>query len=235
MVEAILFDLDGTLLPMEQKQFTQAYFGALCAYTAPLGYNDAKKLIGAIWKGTEDMVRNDGRRTNEEVFWESFAHIFGEKVYGDKSLFDTFYATDFHAARNVCGFTENAATAVRKAKGMGCKVVLASNPIFPFVGQKSRIQWAGLIADDFDYITSYENSHYCKPNPEYYAEIADAIGCAPEHCLMIGNDASEDSSAEKIGMRFFLLTDCLINDKGLDISKYAQGDYDALQRYLSSL
>ena len=29
-VNTILFDLDGTLLPMDQDSFTKAYFKALC-------------------------------------------------------------------------------------------------------------------------------------------------------------------------------------------------------------
>ena len=37
--EAILFDLDGTLLPMDQDQFTQYYFGLLAKKLAPYGYN----------------------------------------------------------------------------------------------------------------------------------------------------------------------------------------------------
>lgn len=29
MLKAVLFDLDGTLLPMDEKEFTEYYFGLL--------------------------------------------------------------------------------------------------------------------------------------------------------------------------------------------------------------
>ena len=35
MIKAILFDLDGTLLPMDQDTFIKAYFGLLAKKLAP--------------------------------------------------------------------------------------------------------------------------------------------------------------------------------------------------------
>ena len=78
----ILFDLDGTLLPMDNDVFVKTYFGLLAKTLAPHGY-EAKALVDAVWAGTAAMVANDGRQTNEAVFWEKFAGVFGERVYGD--------------------------------------------------------------------------------------------------------------------------------------------------------
>ena len=47
----ILFDLDGTLLPMDQDVFVKYYFGLLAKRLAPLGY-ESEKLIQSIWGGT---------------------------------------------------------------------------------------------------------------------------------------------------------------------------------------
>ena len=88
-MKTILFDLDGTLLPMDQDAFTKAYFMALTEKLTPHGY-EPDALVKGIWTGTASMVRNDGRRTNEAVFWDAFAAIFGDRVYRDKSLFDAF-------------------------------------------------------------------------------------------------------------------------------------------------
>ena len=38
-IKAVLFDLDGTLLPMEQGDFMKAYFGGLAKRLASIGYN----------------------------------------------------------------------------------------------------------------------------------------------------------------------------------------------------
>ena len=52
---------------------------------------------------------------------------------------------------------------------------------------------------------------------------------------MVGNDASEDAAALKVGMSFFLLTDCLINKENKDISEYPQGDFDQLLKFVAGL
>ena len=38
-ITTVLFDLDGTLLPMELEQFTNTYFGLLAKKAAPFGYD----------------------------------------------------------------------------------------------------------------------------------------------------------------------------------------------------
>ena len=52
---------------------------------------------------------------------------------------------------------------------------------------------------------------------------------------MVGNDAEEDAAAEKLGMRVFLLTDCLINKKGKDISVYPHGSFKELTEYTDKI
>ena len=229
----ILFDLDGTLLPMDQEVFTKAYFKALAKKLAPFGY-DPEALVKGIWTGTASMVKNDGGRTNEAAFWKTFAVIFGDKVYLDKALFDEFYANEFDQAKDVCGYDPEAGALVKRLKGEGYKIVLASNPIFPEIAQKKRMAWAGLDADDFSFITTYENSHYCKPNPEYYREILKTLGCSAGDCMMVGNDVEEDMIAGEAGIRTFLLTNCLINAKRKDISVYQRGGFSQLREFIMS-
>ena len=59
--------------------------------------------------------------------------------------------------------------------------------------------------------------------------------CKAEECLMVGNDIGEDMIAETLGMHVFLLTDCLINKKNVDITRYPHGNFSDLQNYLFSL
>ena len=118
---------------------------------------------------------------------------------------------------------------------LGLTVALATNPIFPMVAQTQRLSWAGLKENDFIHITAYENSRHCKPNPEYYKDIMAELNLGPEECVMVGNDVGEDMIAEKLGMKVFLLTDCLINRKNEDISKYPHGGFKELADFLNSI
>ena len=234
MIKAILFDLDGTLLPMQQDEFTTAYFEGLSKKLAPYGY-EPQRLIGGVWQGTKAMVKNDGKQTNEQVFWKEFAELFGDKVYDDMDKFNAFYEQDFDNLKSHCDFTEQANSMVQILKKKGYTIVLASNPVFPMTAQKKRMQWAGVNPDDFALITSYENSCYCKPNPLYYKEIAEKIGFKPSECLMVGNDTTEDAAAKLMGADFFLLTNCLLNKERKDISKYPRGSFMQLLDYIEKI
>ncbi len=231
MFKAIFFDMDGTLLPMDADAFTKQYFGALSRKFAPYGY-DPRAMADAVWRGVAGMVKNDGKRSNEEVFWDIFTAAFGADARGDRPLFDEFYRQDFDALRTACGFNPLAGETVARIRESGCTLVLATNPVFPMAAQQKRLAWSGAAREHFSLITAYENSRFCKPNPEYYREILRKIGHAPEECLMVGNDVEEDMAAEKAGMKTFLLTDCLINRGKADIAKYARGGFGELQAFL---
>lgn len=233
-ITTVLFDLDGTLLPMDQEVFVKDYFGRIAAKLAPQGY-DPKKLVETIWRGTGAMVKNDGSKTNEEAFWELAVSVYGDKIKNDKRFFDEFYETQFDKIKAVCGFHPAAAEIVHYLKNKGYRVALATNPIFPARATQWRIRWAGLKPEDFELYTTYENSRYCKPSLDYYRDVLAQLNVSPENCLMVGNDVTEDMIAQQLGMKVFLLTDCMINKANADISVYPHGGFDALFHYLEAI
>jgi HAD superfamily hydrolase (TIGR01549 family) len=210
MIKTIFFDLDGTLLPMDQDIFLRDYFDRLAEKMVPYGY-DAQTLKNNIWISTGAMVKNNGTVTNEEVFWNAFSKLCGKDTRCDEAIFQDFYHNEFQEVQHSCGFDPSAAIIIQTLKEQGYQLILATNPLFPAVATQSRIRWAGLNPDNFDWITTYENSSYCKPNVAYYQEILDRWNLNPEECIMVGNDAEEDMAAASAGMNVFLLTDCLIN------------------------
>ncbi len=229
--KAILFDLDGTLLPMDNDEFTKAYFGSLAKRMAGIGY-EPQKLIESIWYCVKAMVTNDGSRTNEQAFWENFCKIYGEKALEDKVHFDKYYRTDFKDIKQLCKPDENAKELINKLKEKGIRLILATNPLFPKIATESRIRWAGLEPSCFEYFTTYENSSYCKPNPLYYKEILEKLELKACDCLMVGNDVDEDMVAKDLGLNVFLLESCIINRNNKDISLYNKGGFEELFDYL---
>ena len=232
-MKAILFDLDGTLLPMDQELFVKAYLKLLAKHLMPKGY-DPDLLVKAVWKGTEAMVKNNGDQLNEKVFWKVFAEIHGEEALKDKPYIDDFYFNDFKLTKETCGFNKAAREVIDYAKANFDKVILATNPIFPQEATFNRLRWAGLEVEDFDLVTTYENSSFCKPNPEYYKEIITKMGLDAKDCIMVGNDIVEDMAAKTLGMDGFVVTDCLINKKNEDVNNYSHGRLDELISWLEN-
>ena len=232
-IKAVLFDLDGTLLQMDQDEFVKTYFMYLAKHLAPKGY-EPDKLLKVFWAGVNAMVANDGSCTNQEAFWKVFVEAYGENSIEDKPYIDEFYKNGFNQVEAVCGRYKEAKEIISLVKEKGKMAILATNPLFPSVATQNRIRWAGLDAEAFAEYTTYENCHYCKPNPEYYVELLERHNLKPEECIMVGNDVEEDIlPTEKLGMQGFLLLHCLINKKEVDISGFSRGDYEALKLYLA--
>ena len=230
-IKVVLFDLDGTLLPMDQEDFVKAYFGLLSRKMANYGF-DPKELVSSIWQGTKAMMRNDGTATNEEVFWRVLTDIYGDRILKAQSYFEDFYHNESMGVKDICGCNPMSKEAVCRIKNKGLRVALATQPIFPQIATRNRIKWAGLEESDFELVTQYENIGFSKPSLDYYKEICNRLGVTPAECLMVGNDVDDDMVASSLGMKTFLLTDCLINNSDKDISVYPQGGFSQLFAYL---
>jgi len=234
MLKTILFDLDGTLIPFVQDDFIRAYFKHLVERIAPMGY-DGEKIIAALWKGTGAMLKNDGTFTNRQVFWNRFAQELGMGVLSLEGILDDFYSQEFNAVSATLKEHVDRGPMIRALREKGYSLVLATNPIFPAVAVETRLKWIGLKPENFDYVTTYENSRHSKPNPNYYRDILDQIGQKPEDCLMIGNNPSDDMSALQLGIDGILVTDYLENELNLPIDRYDCRSFKELDAYLSAL
>lgn len=233
-IKAVLFDLDGTLLKMDQEVFVATYFKYLAKHLAPKGY-EPNKLLKVFWEGVTAMVTNDGSLTNQEAFWKVFAKEYGEKSLEDKAYIDEFYKNDFNQVKQVCGCYKEAKEIISLVRGKGKLPILATNPLFPHTATENRIRWAGMEPSDFVEYTTYENCHFCKPNSKYYEELLEKLNLKPQECIMVGNDVEEDMlPAQRLGMERFLLTNCLINKKEADTSDIPQGGFEELKAYLES-
>lgn len=211
MLKAVFFDLDGTLLPLDEDKFTKTYFGLLCKRMAPLGYNP-DELVSVIWAGTKAMYMNDGTKTNEEVFWETFENHYGSKKLKDRDYLDAFYLNEFKGVKICCEDNPLAKEIVHFCKKNRLITVLSTNPIFPSTGTLTRASFVGLTQYDFDFITYYENSSYCKPNPAYFKMLLDKFNLSPDEVIVFGNNTYEDGDcSHACGIKCYMVGDYFID------------------------
>ena len=233
MQKNVLFDLDGTLLPMDLQQFIELYLQAFCRRFAQELQLDPHTLVKGIWDGADAMAKNDGSCLNRELFWQAMSLRCGRDMRQYEEAFDGFYRKEFVEAKRATWVNPCAAATVRLLKKRGCRLIVATNPLFPEAATFARLRWAGLDPKDFDRVTLYDNCTFSKPDLRYYREICDVCGISPEESLMVGNDVDEDMCASQLGFDTYLITDCLINRSGKDISRYPHGSFDDFYRSLS--
>ncbi len=214
MLQAVLFDLDGTLLSVHTEDLMNEYFKEIAGAVA--GVIEPERFIQALLDSTGAMLNNlDPKLTNASVFWDDFSRRLGPgKAAELEPLLDDFYARKFSKLSRVVKPGGQAHEVVRKVVEMDLVIALATNPVFPATAIQERMKWAGIEHLPWALVTSYENMHFCKPHPEYYLEIAARLEVEPQRCLMVGNDVEKDIlPAAAAGMRTYLVTDYLISDK----------------------
>jgi HAD superfamily hydrolase (TIGR01549 family) len=206
MPKAILFDLDGTLIDDSMETFLPPYFAALTKKLAHLV--PPEKLIAQLNASTRAMVaNNDTTRTLADTFSADFFPKIGVPRETLMPLFDDFYARDYRELRAFVNPIPEARTVVSRAFDARLPVVIATMPVFPLVAVQQRLEWGKLADFSFALITAYENMGTSKPNPAYYREIAQKIGCKPEDCIMVGNEVQNDIlPAKRVGMKTFWVT-----------------------------
>ncbi len=213
MFKTLLFDLDGTLLSLNRDEFVARYLDSIAPRFAHL--LEPAVFVKKLLQSTRTMLLNrEAAQTNEEVFWEDFITRTGLSREILLPVFTDYYERDFPRLQRYARPEPLARGLIEKAFLQGREVVIATNPVFPEMAIRQRLKWAGIAHLPFHLITTYENTHFCKPHPEYYAEILNLLGRRPGECLMVGNDTREDLAAARLGIATYLVKNNLINDGG---------------------
>lgn len=233
MIKTILFDLDGTMLPLNLDKFIKIYFAAMGKKFHDL--IDAETLAKYIMTATEAMVKDTEYRTNETVFMEKFGQLIQSDLSIYQKRFDEFYDCEFFETKATVVNMPLIQDSVNLLKDKGYEIVIATNPLFPEKAIHHRIRWSGFEPDNFIYITSYEKNHYCKPQLHFYKELLEEIGRNPQECLMVGNDVQEDMIAGKLGIQTYLITDFMIHRTQEPIDATYQGAYSDFYRFVQAL
>lgn len=232
-MNTILFDLDGTLLPLDMALFEKIYFEELTKSFSDI--LTPEEVAKNIWGSTKAMVVNLEHKTNEDVFMNDFGKRVNYDLLKIKQRFDDFYDTTFFRVKEAVKDVQSIKESVKILKEKGYKIVIATNPLFPIKAIHHRVRWAGFDPEEFSYISSFEKNHYCKPQLKYYEEILNDISKNPEECLMVGNDVQEDLVSKQLGMKTYLITDNLLHRTEDEIVSDYIGEYKDFYEFVKTL
>ncbi len=232
VIKAAFFDLDGTLLDIEMNDFISTYIeGLACHFSdVALRYTFSSALRDAMMAL---LVGDSGFDSNKKLFFA----ILQKRLGIDADVF-------FRRLKNYCenGMEELrpfirplplASQILNQCRNRNLKVILATNPIFPRCIIDARLAWGGLADFPFDFVTSFENTRYCKPDARYFRDLLEEFGLAPEEAIMVGNDTEHDLAACAIGMKTFLV-DTWVVDRGSDFKPDYRGGHRELLRFLEN-
>ena len=231
-IKAVLFDLDGTLLRAQMKEFIAQYIHGLSSFCADRV--KPKKFEKTLLKIIHELIHTEGNgsMTNEE---RVYTRMRQELAIPESLIGDSLIQLKQHGLDRLQQFIQPIPLArqiVKNCQNKGIPLVLATNPVFPKFMIQARMEWAKLEEESFTYLTSYENSHYCKPHAGYFQAISAQLGIAPENCLMVGNDLNHDLAAGAIGMKTYLVDTWLVDRGNAEWPCDYRGDHSSLQKFL---
>lgn len=205
-----LFDLDGTLLPMDTDRFLEQYVRLITPHFSHLV--DPRLFSRQLMASSYATIENpDPALTNQEKFMADFFPKIGRQPAELMPLFERFYQQHFSELSQYTSPNPLARRLVQTALEQGYRIALATNPIFPKEAVEQRMAWASVADLPWQLVTSYEQTHFCKPNPHYFAEVLQLLSVDPADCLHFGNDMDEDMAARELGIPVVIVEDYLIN------------------------
>lgn len=214
MTITLLLDLDGTLLGNDMDRFALVYMQALANHMVSYGVIDEsqqKEFAKVLWSATQKMIENNyPGATLKETFDASFYPVLGIDQEKADPVINRFYADIFPNLRHVTEYRSEAVSMIKEAIKRGYKLAIATNPLFPRVATLHRLEWAGFPANDlpFEVVTTYEDFHFAKPNPAYFAELLAYMNWPEGPVVMVGNDPYDDIHAAKsLGLPTFQVID----------------------------
>ncbi|MEB2335023.1 MAG: HAD hydrolase-like protein [Anaerolineaceae bacterium] len=203
----LLLDLDDTLLNTNMHIFMPAYFQALTAHVS--GHIPPDEFMRALVGGVNRMNDNeDPRLALREVFESHFYPRLGASKDDLQEIFDDFYERAFPHLAFYTAPIAGAVEFVGWAEAAGFQIAIATDPLFPLAATQHRLRWAGFDPERFKLVSAFEEFHFTKNHPAYYAEVLGALGWQEGGVVMAGNDLYRDIlPAQRLGLKTFLVED----------------------------
>jgi len=228
----LLFDLDDTLLDTNIGVFVPAYFQALSAHLAP--YVSEKVIFSALTAGMRLMMNSeDPTSTLQSVFDDDFYTRVGVGKEELADVLNGFYNNVFPGIESKTNRRPDADPLIEWAFSMGYRIAIATDPLFPKKATFHRLRWAGLDPERFEIVSTFENFHFSKTHPAYYAEVLGQLGWHDGPVLMVGDDVERDlMPAHKLGLKTFLIEGKSASSPGIESGRGKLAD---LRPWLESI
>jgi len=226
VIQAILFDIEGTLTNVDATDFMRNFLGILAPRFAHL--LSPEKFSKQLLKSLE-IVKSEPKlgQTNMQTFYDDFSKATGQSCQILQPIFKEFYESDFPTLRCLVQAIPQGVKVVEYAIQQGFLTAVASNPLMPLTAMWEQVRWAGLTPEHFKVIPSMDNFHYCKPNLGFYREVAESLGVKPDSCLLV-SEHIEDIVCRELGMKLFF-----VGTLGSEVQTDYVGQLDDLFRLIS--
>jgi FMN phosphatase YigB (HAD superfamily) len=199
--DALLLDLDGTLLDLDGNEFLDAYCRVVADGMAPVA--DPSHFLEVLMSAAIPvMVDPHPGQRNRDVLWEALARSLEVPRDCLEAQYRDVLAGDLSRIAPGGGPRDGARELVTTARSLGLKLAIATMPIYPLAVVRERLRRGRLDTVPWDVVATDE-FQAVKPHPDYFLELAKRLAVNPERCLVVGDDYFQDIPARRVGMATF--------------------------------
>ena len=193
MVQAIIFDVDGTLLNTERI------------------YMHSWKIAGAAagFDVTQDVLLRT-RAINREAAKKIFQDALGENFDYDSIQISRTAISEELIAKSTDLLLPGVRETLDTLKAKGYPLAVASSTVTEKT--VSHLEHAGLL-HYFDAVVGGDMIARGKPNPDIFLKASSLLGIAPENCMVVGDTPADIRAATAAGMCRVLIPDCVTPDE----------------------
>ena len=201
MIQAVIFDLDGTLVQSEHLK-AQSYAVAVAELSqGNVGDQDVvdayREVAGSSHQevaqfllkrfGLEDAAGNRMDAYNVRTAWQAFVQI-------RMRLYATMLNDPLLIVKHRCPYSLDLLVWAREAH-LKTGLATAAN-----CSQANRVLQVLDITDEFDFVATVDDINRSKPDPEIYRLMAHELGILPEAGLVIEDSPAGVQAALAAGM-----------------------------------
>jgi len=211
-VQAVIFDMDGTLIESTQADY-EAWRQLFAEYNRALTFEEYFPLIGMK---SAVMVQRvlQLNETEAAIALRKKLHYFKEYVL-QNGLRTVPFAVQLLERLHTSSVKLGLATSSRGSK---TAMVLSTLGLSPY----------------FDVIVNGDHVKKSKPSPDIFLHAAEMLAVAPGHCVVVEDAANGVTAAKKAGMKCIAITTThsreQLRSADLVIDSYEQLDIDGLER-----
>jgi HAD superfamily hydrolase (TIGR01549 family) len=210
MIKAVLLDLDDTLIISQTAAMFPSYLRALglAGQDFMSGHQFSEHVVQAYLQALDEY---DPAQTLVNRFFAKFGSLINSNDAALRAFFDEFYSSRYaEVVRKFVAPQPEAHSLVTWLRTQGYRLVVATNPAMPESTIVERLAQGGLSPSDFELLTTLENMHFGKPQPEYFEEILARLDLEAGEAIMVGDDWENDiAPALAAGLSTFWLTEDL--------------------------
>lgn len=206
----ILLDLDGTLI----RGGNRLPFLHFIARALPRIKHFSESLSTPLgWQETWGLIKNVKRAMDHfhpvQTNYQRIIAVFEQALnlpnqqaseFVDRLFFDVFQNLKPHFSP-----MPGANAFLKWAKQEGYPLILATNPIWKREVVEMRMKWGEIDPEFFEWITTADELHACKPHLQYFEEVFKKIDADPRECFFVGNEIKMDLPVTHLGTETYLI------------------------------